>query len=340
MAARGHSVTILTRTPGDVDGDRHRPYRVVRGGRSSVAATILGNTDVVHVNGLSLKGIAGAFISRRRPVVTHQGHQAICPTGLAWSGDALCDNTAGVVTRCSECLQQGPAGPNKVRFHRAGAAAAAVNVCVSHYLAERVNVPRSVTVYNPVSDRAFKAELSSHQHDDVVAFAGRLVAEKGLDVLLHAAAMLPDVRLRIAGEGPMRSVWQRLATEIGVGDRAEFLGAMSLAELEELYADASVVCVPSAWQEPFGYAAAEAMAMGRAVVATPSGALPELLADGRGFVAAACTPEALASTLLEALEDAGRRKVAEHKARDFALSDLSMECVGPKYEALYQAAAS
>ena len=116
------------------------------------------------------------------------------------------------------------------------------------------------------------------------------MAEKGLDVLLHAVSMLPGVRLRIAGDGPMRSEWQRLADEIGVGGRAEFLGAMSLGELGGLYADAAVVCVPSAWQEPFGYAAAEAMAMGRAVVATPSGALPELLGDDRGFIAAAPTP--------------------------------------------------
>jgi len=197
-----------------------------------------------------------------------------------------------------------------------------------------------VTIYNPVSDGAFKAELGSHQLDDVVVFAGRLVAEKGLDVLLHALAILPGVRLRIAGEGPMRSVWQRLAAEIGVDDRAEFLGAKSLAGLGELYADATVVCVPSAWQEPFGYVAAEAMAMGRAVVATPSGALPELLADDRGFVAAAPNPRALATTLEEALGDAYRRRTVERKARDFALNDLSIDSVGPKYEAIYQAAAS
>ena len=138
----------------------------------------------------------------------------------------------------------------------------------------------------------------------------------------------------------MRSAWQRLAAEIGVGDRAEFLGAKSLAELGELYADATVVCVPSAWEEPFGYAAAEAMAMGRAVVATPSGALPELLADERGFVAAAPTPRALAATLEEALADGYRRRTVERNAREFALSNLSVESVGPRYEALYQAAAS
>jgi glycosyltransferase involved in cell wall biosynthesis len=138
----------------------------------------------------------------------------------------------------------------------------------------------------------------------------------------------------------MRSVWGRLAAEIGVDERTAFLGAKSFDELGELYEGATVACVPSAWQEPFGYAAAEAMAMGRAVVATPSGALPELLADGRGFLAAASTPEALAGALRKALEDGSRRRIAERKAREFALTDLSIERVGPQYEALYRAAAS
>ncbi len=340
MASRGHLVTVMTHTHAAHDVDGGRPYRVIRESRSPVMASVLGSVDVVHVNGLSLKGIAGALLSRRRPVVTHQGHQAICPTGLAWSRDARCDIAVKAAARCTVCPQKGPAGRAKVRIHRAGAAAAMVNVCISQYLSERANVPRSVTIYNPVADKAFKAEVGSHQRDDVIVFAGRLVAEKGLDVLLHAVAMLPGVRLRIAGDGPMRSVWQRLAAEIGVGDRAEFLGAISFDELGELYANAAVVCVPSAWEEPFGYAAAEAMAMGRAVVATPSGALRELLADGRGFVAAAPTPEALARILHEALEDIGGRVAVERQARDFALSDLSMECVGPKYEALYKAVAS
>jgi glycosyltransferase involved in cell wall biosynthesis len=197
-----------------------------------------------------------------------------------------------------------------------------------------------VTIYNPVANRAFQAQLGNRQQDDMVVFAGRLVAEKGLDVLLHAVAKLPGVRLRIAGEGSMKSAWRGLAKQIGLGNRAEFLGAKSFAELIELYAEAAVVCVPTLSPESFGYTAAEAMAMGRAVVTTPSGALPELLADGRGFVALSPTPEALAKALYEALENVNRRKAAERKAREFAQENLSMECVGPKYEAVYRAAAS
>ena len=340
MANRGHSITVVTHTLAAPDVDCGRPYRVIRESRMPVTEGVFGSVDVVHINGLSLKGITAAFIAKRRPVVTHQGYQSICPVGLAWSAEGRCEGAAGTSGHCNVCPRRGFAGDISVRLHRAGANAASVNVCISHYLAERAKVPRSVTVYNPVAAKAFSTKPVNRYEGDGVAFAGRLVAEKGLDVLLNAMAMLPGIRLRIAGDGPMRSEWQRQAAEIGLGRRAEFLGALSFGELGDLYADAAVVCVPSAWQEPFGYAAAEAMAMGRAVVATPSGALPELLADGRGFVAAAPIPRALAAALEEALGDGYRRGTVERKARDFALSNLSMECVGPKYEALYQAAAS
>ena len=113
------------------------------------------------------------------------------------------------------------------------------------YLAERANLPRSVTIYNPVSDRAFKAELGSDQQDDVVVFAGRLVAEKGLDVLLHAVAMMPSVRLRIAGDGPMRVGVATAGSRDRGGRPSRVSGRQVLAELGELYAEAAVVCVPS-----------------------------------------------------------------------------------------------
>ena len=174
-----------------------RPYRVIRE-RSLTAEAVVDNVDVIHVNGLSLKAIARALLAKHRPVVTHAGYQAICPMGLAWSTSSRCDVAEQTSGRCSVC-PQGLHGRAKVRLHRAGAAAAAVNVS-SRYLAERANVPRSVTIYNPVSDRVFKAELGGNLQDDMVVFAGRLVAEKGLDVLLRAVAMLPGVRLRVAGE--------------------------------------------------------------------------------------------------------------------------------------------
>ena len=114
------------------------------------------------------------------------------------------------------------------------------------------------------------------------------------------------------------------------------MGTKGIDRVVELYATAAVACVPSLWQEAFGYAAAEPMAVGRAVVATPSGALPELLAEGRGFVAAGFTPNDLALALRAALEDPARKAETEKHARVFAKSCFDPDVVADQYVEVYQ----
>jgi glycosyltransferase involved in cell wall biosynthesis len=123
---------------------------------------------------------------------------------------------------------------------------------------------------------------------------------------------------------------------MGLSDRVEFLGALPFEELADVYTASSVVCVPSLWQEPFGYAAAEAMAMGCPVVATPSGALPELLSDGRGYVAETFTSDALAAALRLALGDPGAARAAGERARDWSREQLTVDVIGPRYLELFE----
>jgi len=89
-----------------------------------------------------------------------------------------------------------------------------------------------------------------------------------------------------------------------------------------LYAEAALTCVPSAWREPFGYAVAEAMALGVPVVGTPLGAIPELLGDERGFIAVSVTPEALAASIRQALTDENGRAERAERAAAFAPEEL------------------
>jgi glycosyltransferase involved in cell wall biosynthesis len=234
------------------------------------------------------------------------------------------------------CPEGGLSGTGKVRIHRLAARAAASNVCVSRYLQERMVPPWSAAIYNPVSARAFSARDGGSGEEGVIAFAGRLVQEKGLDLLLRALSALPEAKLEVAGDGPMRRQWADLADELDLGRRVSFLGSLPFEGVAELYARAVLVCVPSAWGEPFGYAVAEAMAMGRPVVGTPAGALPELLGGGRGFVAEAVSAEALAQTLVEAFTDDLARQHAGERAREFAVRHLSVNALGPRYERLYK----
>ncbi len=332
LTTAGHDVTVATRTPLAASPDVHRPYRVLRSPTAWQLYRAVRAADVVHVNGLSARGIAAALTGGRRPIVTHQGHQAVCPTGLAWGQNGFC-NAGPRPGPCEYCPARGRVAAVRVDARRAGVQAAAWNVCVSHYLRRRLSPPRSATIYNPVLEPA--AFDSRRDRGEFVVFVGRLVSEKGLDLLIRSIARVAQVRLEVAGDGPMRTRWGELARELGVANRVRFLGALARGDVLQLCARADVVCVPSIWQEPFGYAAAEAMAAGVPVVSTPSGALPELLARGRGFVAEECTPEALAGALSRALSDGASRLRVISEARNFVRRELSVDAIGPQYVRCY-----
>ncbi|GGL07862.1 glycosyltransferase [Mangrovihabitans endophyticus] len=152
-----------------------------------------------------------------------------------------------------------------------------------------------------------------------VVFAGRLAPEKGVDVLLRAAADLPaGVPVDIAGDGPARPELERLAA-----GRARFHGRLDRDRLHALVRDAAVAAVPSRWYENQPLAVLEAFGCGVPVVGTDLGGLPELIEPGvDGEIVPAEDPAALVAALHRLTADpdralrmgrAGRAKVG----RDF-----------------------
>ena len=101
-----------------------------------------------------------------------------------------------------------------------------------------------------------------------VLFAGRHVDYKGVDVLLRALAG-GSARAVIAGDGPRRSDWQRLATTLGLNGRVTFTGEVGDAELRQMMHGAAALVLPSITRaEAFGYVQLEAMAAGKPVIST------------------------------------------------------------------------
>ncbi len=109
---------------------------------------------------------------------------------------------------------------------------------------------------------------------------GRFTKEKGFDLALAAFASVPDrspaARLVMAGDGPERPNLEQQATDMGITDRVQFLGWVSPDKVTPLIRTATVVVVPSR-HEGFSLVALEAALMGRPVVATRVGGLPEVV---------------------------------------------------------------
>lgn len=136
-----------------------------------------------------------------------------------------------------------------------------------------------------------------------VLAVGRLMAEKGFDVLIEAVALMPAEErpeVVIVGDGPDRALLEPLALRRGVS--ATFLGAVAPSEIGDWYRRARLVCVPSR-REGFGMVVAEAIASGRPVVATAVGAAPAFIAGGtNGHLVPPDDAEALAEALAAALQ--------------------------------------
>ena len=147
---------------------------------------------------------------------------------------------------------------------------------------------------------------------------GRVSEEKRLGVLLDAFAIVarerPDVRLVIAGDGPIRHELERTAPA-GVVFTGEVVGD----ELATLYASADAFCFPST-TDTFGQVLLEAAASGLPVVAAEAGGAPELVANGRtGLIVPPEQPLAFAAALLELAVDPDLRHRLAEAARAGAL---------------------
>ncbi len=110
--------------------------------------------------------------------------------------------------------------------------------------------------------------------DPVCLFVGRMVVQKGADLLLEAApsvlSAFPDAKFLFIGDGYMRSGLEHRAWELGVQHACRFLGYVLEGDLPNLYRACDVVCIPSR-NEPFGIVALEAWAAGKPVVVTHNG---------------------------------------------------------------------
>ncbi len=116
----------------------------------------------------------------------------------------------------------------------------------------------------------------SEEEEKYILYFGRLSEEKGIDVLIKAMQQLPNVKLKIVGEGPSEIKLKTQLTKLKVKN-VELLGYKNKDELREIIAGAELVVMPSLAPESFGLSALEAMALGKVVVASKIGTLPELV---------------------------------------------------------------
>ena len=170
----------------------------------------------------------------------------------------------------------------------------------------------------------------------VVLYVGRLGPEKGVEQLLEAAAIISRERpiqvVIVGGEdadkGEVQHL-QSLSRKLGIAEMTRFHSAVEQDELPLYYSSADVLVLPSQY-ETFGLVAAEALACGLPVIASPVGAIPQLVQEGKtGFLLESSRPADLATTLVRFIDDEHLRQRLSASARP-AVSGLSWSKVAER----------
>lgn len=167
--------------------------------------------------------------------------------------------------------------------------------------------------------------------DDFAAgIFGRLVPEKGVDVLLAASGLAPEgVRIEIFGEGPQEAALRKASDP-----RTTFRGFVP--DVADAMAAMDAVVIPSVWEEAFPYAALEAMSVGAPLVASRVGGLPEVVEEGvTGLLFEKGSAEGLARCLAELAGDRARAGRMGEAGRALHRAEYTLEKMAERIEAVF-----
>ncbi|HTZ62622.1 MAG TPA: glycosyltransferase family 4 protein [Solirubrobacteraceae bacterium] len=172
-----------------------------------------------------------------------------------------------------------------------------------------------------------------------VLCVGRLVAEKGQAILLDAVAQLAreaqQVEAVLVGSGPMRTRLEQLALELGVSDRVVFRGALGQEQVRDCYADATLVCSAS-FAEGVPVVLMEAMASGRAVIATAISGVRELVRDGdTGLLVTPGRADELAGAISVLVQDTQLRLRLASSGRERVLREFDVDRSAAQLAAIF-----
>lgn len=345
-------VTVVTRTPACGFDDFALPYRVVRRPGALRLWRLISRSEVVQLAGPCLLPLLLCWLQRKPTVIEHHGYQAACPNGL-FLYHPTCSPCPGhfVARRYHDCVRcnaqiRGLTGSLiwlLLTFPRSWLSKRIQsNVCITHHVERRLELPRSRVIYYGIKDlgpftSCAKPAINGEQK--IVAYVGRLVAEKGLTLLLRAANQLKNsgylFRVKFIGDGPERTNLQGEATVLGLQGIAVFTGELRGDALREALDDVSAVVMPSVWEETAGLAAIEHMMRGRPVIVSDIGGLGEVV-DGTGLKFAPGDVNGLAYCLRSLLDSPDALKPLGEKARQRALELFSHDRMMTEHVDLYR----
>jgi D-inositol-3-phosphate glycosyltransferase len=349
LAAAGHEVTVWTRrdAAGLPDGVPLRLGLVVRHVRAGPATALPADELVPHLPAFT-RHLEAAW-DADPPDIVHAHFWMSGMVALAAAAGRFpvvqTFHTLGSVER--RHLGSGDTSPDgRVRAELAVARQAdrVLATCTDEvFELARMGVPRRRTVVVPcgVDAAGFTPDGPAARRGDrprLVALGG-LDRRKGMDDVVEALRLVPGAELVVAGGAgdgdPDAARLRDSADRAGLADRVELVGPVARPDVPALLRSADAV-VSAPWYTPFGIVPLEAMACGRAVVATAVGGIPDTVVDQvTGLLVPPRRPEALAGALRDLLGSPTRAEALGIAARDRVLVRYDWELVAAATARVY-----
>lgn len=303
----GHEVKLITHTYNPLDDDGRFIFQVIRKPNMVQLYNLVRWADIYHQNNISLNYIWPILFIKKTIVVTHQ---IWIPRGLSYRG------IKGLLKRYLI---------SKI-------------TCIS--ISKEISgdfESRSIVIPNPFDAELFRLLPGVLEKKELV-FVGRLISDKGVDLLIEALGILRDNKLSphltIVGDGPELTTLQRLVVSQQLENQVVFVGVKKDEELVKILNQHQILVVPSRWNEPFGIVALEGMACGCVVVGSSGGGLADAIGSA-GMTFPNGNTEELTRCLYHLLTEPEKLKQYQ-QAADAHLEQHTAKVIAVRYLAVFK----
>lgn len=252
----GHMVKVVTQTPGNhiaADGLEF-PFNVIRQSSPTKLLKLVNWCDVYFHNGVILRDAWPLLIYRKPWIIRHQ-------TWIQFPNEI-----AGKFTGWKIYLKH-----LLVRF--------SISISISKSIAAHLQHPSTI-IPNPYRDDLFRVIPEVSKTKELV-FLGRLVSDKGVELLIEALAglklygLMPQ--LTIIGSGSEELKLRQKTSDLGIIEQVTFVGSKIEEDLVRILNEHQIIVIPSLWDEPFGIVALEGIACGCVVIGSEGGGLKDAI---------------------------------------------------------------
>ena len=262
--------------------------------------------DIIHLNNfqrqLSSSVVFAAYDKKIPVVFTAHDVQAICPaiTMLDYNGN-VCEKCIGgdynncVKNKCNKgSMLKSIIGAHEGEYYRKNNIYKdMINYIITpskfykkQFIKDGYDEKNVIAIHNFINVDEYNLET---ENENYALYSGRLTKEKGIINLIEAFKKLlddreiknKDFKLYIAGDGPCKEEIEKDINDNKLNDKIILLGYLKQDELKEYTRKASFIVVPSIWYENCPYSILETQAIGKAIIGSNIGGIPELVEDGK-----------------------------------------------------------